>query len=200
MNRLINRIGFLLRIKYYTQVTGSLRKTWFRIWGMSVGRKTTLPKIAVSWPHQVAIGNNCQLENNIQFKFDGIWQKGPSILIGNAVFIGTNCEFNIRKGITIGDHANIASGCHFVDHDHGTSGYDLVGAQNGIEKKITIGVDVWLGCNVIVLKGVDIGSGAIVGAGAVVTKSIPRNEIWAGIPARRIGARVFKNDELPIGI
>ena len=49
--------------------------------------------------------------------------------------------------------------------------------------------NVWLGVNAVVLKGVTIGSGAIVGAGAVVTKSVPAGEIWAGIPARKIGER-----------
>ena len=55
--------------------------------------------------------------------------------------------------------------------------------------EIILGDDVWLGVNVVVLKGVTIGRGAVVGAGAVVTKSIPSFEIWAGIPARRIGER-----------
>jgi acetyltransferase-like isoleucine patch superfamily enzyme len=46
-----------------------------------------------------------------------------------------------------------------------------------------------LGCNVAVLKGVAIGSSPVVGAGAVVTKSIPAGEIWAGVPARKMGER-----------
>lgn len=51
---------------------------------------------------------------------------------------------------------------------------------------ITLGRDVWLGANCVVLKGVNIGDRAIVGAGSVVTKSIPSGEIWAGSPARKI--------------
>jgi acetyltransferase-like isoleucine patch superfamily enzyme len=61
--------------------------------------------------------------------------------------------------------------------------------QPGPEKPIRLGQDVWLGCNVVVLKGIEIGDGAIVAAGAVVTKSIGPREIWAGIPARKIGQR-----------
>ena len=67
-----------------------------------------------------------------------------------------------------------------------------MGPQQGIEKAISIGNDVWLGCNVIVLKGVEIGDGAIIGAGAVVTKSILPNEIWAGVPAKKIGERTLQ--------
>jgi len=62
-------------------------------------------------------------------------------------------------------------------------------SQAGPESEITIGSDVWLGCHVVVLKGVCIGDGAVVGAGAVVTKSVPEGEIWAGVPAVKIGTR-----------
>lgn len=156
---------------------------------MKLGSKTILPKIYVTWPHQVSIGSNCVLEHNIYFKFDGIWQKGPSIKISDRVFIGSECEFNIRERIYIGSDSLIASGCRFIDHDHGILGHDLIRKQIGPEKEIKIGNDVWLGCNVIVLKGVVIGDGAIVAAGTVVTKSILPREIWAGVPARKIGER-----------
>ena len=53
--------------------------------------------------------------------------------------------------------------------------------------------DVWLGVNVVVLKGVTIGRGAVVGAGAIVTKSIPACEIWAGVPARKVGTRAVRD-------
>lgn len=189
MNKIIHKIAFVFRIRYYSKFTGALRKYWFFIFGMRVGSNTILPKIFITWPHQLRIGNNCNLENNIIFKFDGIWQKGPAILIGNEVFIGSGCEFNITSGIKIGHFANIASGCRFIDHDHGKSLASRIGAQRSDEQPIFIGDDVWLGCNVIILKGVVIGAGAIVGAGAVVTKSILPNEIWAGIPAKKIGER-----------
>jgi acetyltransferase-like isoleucine patch superfamily enzyme len=61
--------------------------------------------------------------------------------------------------------------------------------QDGPMKEIAIGSDVWLGCHVVVLKGVCIGDGAVVGAGAILTKSVPPGEIWAGIPASKIGTR-----------
>lgn len=54
---------------------------------------------------------------------------------------------------------------------------------------LEIGNDVWIGSNVCVLRGVKIGDGAVVGAGAVVTHDIPPYEIWAGVPAKKIGKR-----------
>jgi acetyltransferase-like isoleucine patch superfamily enzyme len=162
---------------------------WFSFLGMKIGNGTFIPKIFITWPHQLSIGKNCKLEININFKYDGPWLPGPRIVIGDTVFIGTNCEFNINEGIIIGNDCLIASGCKFIDHDHGTAIGEPMYQQFGSRAKILIGKDVWLGCNVIVLKGVNIGDGAIIAAGAVVTKSIPAYEIWGGVPAKKIGQR-----------
>jgi acetyltransferase-like isoleucine patch superfamily enzyme len=186
---LMQQGGFVLRHRYFSKLPSIWRKLWVSFLGMHIGSGTALPKIFITWPHQVSIGNNCLIEHHTIFKFDGIWQKGPSICLLNNIFIGSGCEFNIRKGIVIGNNSNIASGCRFIDHDHGTESDQLIGGQAGDEQAIKLGNDVWLGCNVVVLKGVEIGDGAIVGAGAVVTKSISANEIWAGVPARKIGQR-----------
>lgn len=185
----LHQTGFVLRNRYLPMLLSGFRRGWYSLLGMRVGSGTVLPRLYVTWPHQVSIGRNCVLEQDVRFKFDGIWQPGPSIRLLDGVFIGTGCEFNIRKGLLIGQHANIASGCRFIDHDHGTEDGQRIGSQLGHEQPIVLGNDVWLGCNVVVLRGVEIGDGAVVGAGAVVTKSILPNEIWAGIPARKIGQR-----------
>lgn len=160
---------------------------------MKIGNKTVMSRIYITWPHQVSIGSECLFERGIFFKFDGIWQKGPLIIIKDKVFIGKDVEFNIRHGITIKKYSNISSGCKFIDHDHGIKPDKLIGPQSSPGKAIFLGEDVWLGVNVVVLKGVSIGNGAVVGAGAVVTKSIPDNEIWGGVPAKKIGDRNDKS-------
>ena len=160
-----------------------------RLRGMIIGRGTIMTSPRISWPQKVALGRRCLVEHGVIFKHDGIWSSEVSIRIGNEVFIGAGCEFNIRRGITVGDSSLIASGCRFIDHDHGIQSGSLMRSQKGPEQEITIGSDVWLGCDVVVLKGVCIGDGAVVGAGAVVTKSVPPGEIWAGVPAAKIGNR-----------
>jgi acetyltransferase-like isoleucine patch superfamily enzyme len=180
---------FLLRIKYIPMFVSSIRMFFYGLQGMKIGKGTFLPSVNVTWPHQVKIGNFCQIEKNTNFKFDGIWKSGPSILIGDNVFIGANCEFNVNVKVHIQDNSLIASGCKFIDHDHGTMGGIYMRSQQAIGSAIVIGEDVWLGVNVVVLKGVTIGTGSIVAAGAIVNRSIPDNQIWGGVPAKFIKAR-----------
>ena len=157
--------------------------------GAKIGGKTVIPRMAITWPHQVQIGSHCILEPDIFFKFDGIWCPGPSIIIGDGVFIGRGCEFNIKSQVKIGNNSLIASGAKFIDHDHGVLPNALIRTQPGVIKAIEIGADCWIGVNVVVLKDVVIGDGAVIGAGAIVTRPVPEHEIWAGVPAKKIGNR-----------
>jgi acetyltransferase-like isoleucine patch superfamily enzyme len=148
-----------------------------------------MQKPEVTWPHKVSIGSDCLIEKGVAFKHDGIWSPGKSIMIGDRVFIGKGAEFNIRLGISIGNDCLIASGCRFIDHDHGMKPQWPMRSQSGPEQEIVIGNDVWIGCNAVVLKGVRIGDGAVVGAAALINRPVPPGEIWAGIPAKKIGSR-----------
>lgn len=162
--------------------------------GLKIGSNTRLGKTSFTWPHQVSIGNNCLLENNIFFRYDGVWSKGPSIIIKDNSYIGSNTEFNISDCIIIGENCLVASGCKFVDHNHGYKFLAIpIRLQQPEIQKIIIKNNVWLGFNVIILKGVTIGEGAIVAAGSVVTKSIPDREVWGGVPAKNIRNRVDEN-------
>lgn len=188
LTRLFQKTAFRCRA-ISCEVSGQLRKMYWGLQGLHVGYGTNLPFVRVTWPHQVSIGRECTLETDIFFKYDGIWSQGPSIIIGDGVFVGRGCEFNIRKSFRMGNHCLIGSGTKFVDHDHGIRLGQLIGHQDGPEASIVIGSDVWIGDNSVILKGVTIGDGAVIGAGAIVTKCISPSEIWAGVPARKIGER-----------
>lgn len=185
--RIWHKICFRLRASF--DLRPPLRKLWWIGQGAHFGLGTRVPRLEMMWPHQVAVGNHCRLEEDVFFKYDGIWQPGPSIVIGDRVFIGRGCEFNIRQRVVVGNDCLIASGCKFIDHDHGMSLNEPMNIQPNIEVEIILEDNVWLGVNVVLLKGVTIGSGAIVAAGAVVTKRIGPNEIWGGVPARKIKDR-----------
>jgi len=189
MSYFIQQSFFVFRVRYLSRLKSYFRVFFYSLAGMKVGSGTILPGIYVTWPHHVLIGARCRLEHHIFFKYDGIWSPGPTIRIGDHVFIGEGCEFNIRKGVDIGNNSLIASGCKFIDHDHGISLGELMRIQPGPEKEIILKNDVWLGCNVIVLKGVEIAEGAVIAAGSVVTKPVGAYEIWGGVPAKKIGER-----------
>lgn len=107
------------------------------------------------------------------------------------VRIGNNCVLNReiyldgRTGIEIGNNVNISFQCCVLSlhHDHNHPGFASVG---GI---VTIHDHAWLGARAIILPGVTIGKGAVVAAGAVVTKDVPEFTVVGGVPAKVIGQR-----------
>jgi acetyltransferase-like isoleucine patch superfamily enzyme len=167
-----------------------LRRWRMCLWGADLGKGTLLGhRVYFSWPHKVKTGPVCLIEDAVRFKHDGPWSAGQSIFLGERVFVGAETEFNIARSITIGDKCLIGAGSRFVDHDHGIEGGRDILGQPGKVAEIVIGRDVWIGANVVVLKGVHIGAGAVIAAGAVVTKAVPAGEIWGGVPARKLGQR-----------
>jgi acetyltransferase-like isoleucine patch superfamily enzyme len=119
------------------------------------------------------------------------------ISIGSNTFIA-GATLSCAKSISIGDNVQIAWGVIIFDHNSHSLNYmerrtDLPNSINGLKtwedvliKEVIIEDDVWIGANVIVLKGVTIGNGSIVGAGSVVTKDIPPMVVVAGNPAKII--------------
>ncbi len=177
-------------------VTEWLRKRGLAFQGARIGQKTSLARVHVNWPHQLVIGEECVVERDAVFKFSSYWKKGPRILIGDRTFVGACVEFNIVERIEVGRDCLIAAGSRFIDHDHGIAIGLPMRSQEGPAAAIRIEDDVWIGANAMVLKGVTIREGAIIGAGAVVTRSVPAYEIWAGVPAKKIGCR-RTSDEIP---
>jgi acetyltransferase-like isoleucine patch superfamily enzyme len=112
-----------------------------------------------------------------------------SLTIEDRTIIGSNANIRAAGGpITIGRNTLIAQRVSLIASGHiidGTQPYrDLPWGTTKVG--IEIGENVWLGTGVTVLPGCSIGNNAVVGAGSVVTKSIPANEIWVGNPARKL--------------
>ncbi len=112
--------------------------------------------------------------------------------IGDHVHVGPYNVFSAAQAITIGNHCRTGPFVSIYDTDvHPTDAERRrvdYGTMDGVPTAaITIEDDAWLGVGAIVLKGVHIGRGAIVGAGAVVTHDVPAYTIVAGNPARSIG-------------
>jgi acetyltransferase-like isoleucine patch superfamily enzyme/coenzyme F420-reducing hydrogenase beta subunit len=99
----------------------------------------------------------------------------------NGGFINEGVEITCASKIIIGEGATIARDVVIRDYD-GHTIIEQAGYQ--IAKPITIGKHVWIGNRAMILKGVTIGDGAIVAAGAIVTKDVPAGAVVAGIPAK----------------
>ena len=76
-----------------------------------------------------------------------------------------------------------------MDSDHGIAKNTLINQQPNLTAKIKIGNDVWLGTGSKILKGVSIGDGAVIAAGALVKTDVPAYSIYGGIPAKQISQR-----------
>jgi maltose O-acetyltransferase len=107
------------------------------------------------------------------------------IAIGDDTIIGERVVLDGRAPLKIGNHVDIATGAMIFNAHHDIRSADFA----AIEKSNTIGDYVFIGPNAIILPGVNIGNGAVIGAGAVVTKDVPENTIVGGVPAKKIGER-----------
>lgn len=118
-----------------------------------------------------------------------------NIKIGHDTIIGDHCFLDGRAPLTIGNHVGIASQVLIYNDEHNVNSQDY-GNSFG---PVTIADYVFIGPRVIILPNVSIGRGAVVAAGAVVTKNIPEFEIWAGVPAKKIAARLINNPHYRLG-
>lgn len=106
---------------------------------------------------------------------------GKNIQVGKNVFINSGCNFQDQGGIIIGDGCLIGHQVVFATINH-----DLDPEKRGNMHlaPIMLGDNVWIGAHATILQGVTVGDGAIIAAGAVVTKDVPPKAIVAGIPAK----------------
>ena len=112
---------------------------------------------------------------------------GAKITIGDDVGM-SGCTLSAATSITIGSHVLIGSGCLITDSDaHPIDPDERRRGGGGLSKPIVIEDDVFVGARAIILKGVTIGKGSVVGAGAVVAKSVPPYSIVVGNPAKVLG-------------
>ena len=111
--------------------------------------------------------------------------EAASITIGEGTVINQHCYLDGRGGLYIGSNVNISSHVLLVAGSHDIHGSHFAGYAN----PITIEDYVWLCTRAMILAGVTVGRGAVVAAGAVVTKSVEPYTIVGGVPAIKIGER-----------
>lgn len=134
----------------------------------------------VSWKEKGAFvgGNNVTIYDSTTVVGD--------VRIGDHTWIGPFCSLDGTGGLTIGSHCAIAAGTHISTHD--TVAWAVSGGEQPYDyAPVAIDDRCFIGTNVSILRGVTLGPGVVVAAGAVVTKSVPGGAIVGGVPARPIG-------------
>lgn len=114
------------------------------------------------------------------------------VVIGEDCAINSGCVFYTGNGIRIGDAVLIAANCTLAPTNHEFGDVSKRIRDQGFQASrggIVIEDDVWLGANVVVLDGAVIGQGTVVAAGSVVRGVLEPYSIYAGVPAKRTGAR-----------
>lgn len=154
-----------------------------------------LPFVDVNKSGVCQIGDNCSFNSRVFYNPIGRNQKCQIVVGKDAVLtIGRNVGISSSaivcyKSITIGDNVKIGGNTVIYDSDfHSLDFSKRKFSETDVPemKPVLISDDVFIGAHVTILKGVHIGSRAVIAAGSVVTKSIPADEIWGGNPAKRI--------------
>ena len=150
------------------------------------------PRIVRRRGSRIVIGHRFTACSQSGYNSLGVFQRvfirtcmpNSAITIGDDVGM-SGCTISAHKAVSIGNNVLIGSGALISDSD--AHPLDLMARRNGEEgraKPIAIEDDVFIGARAIVLKGVRIGRGAVIGAGAVVSKDVPPFSIAVGNPAR----------------
>jgi acetyltransferase-like isoleucine patch superfamily enzyme len=117
-------------------------------------------------------------------------ERSASLSIGDSVFLNAGASIVARHDLVIGNNVLMAPFVSIIDDDW----HEVEPGAVLYKGPTTVGNNVWLGQNVVVLPGVTIGDGTVVGANSVVTKSIPPNSFAAGSPAQ-----VLRKLDIPEG-
>lgn len=128
---------------------------------------------------RVRIGDAACLREGTELKVDGLLEIGPRSLIGSW------CVLSVLERLTIGADCLIAERVSIRDHDHRFGDPILPVAEQGYHvAPVSIGHNVWIGANAVLMKGVTLGDGCVVGANAVVTRDFGPGTVLVGAPAR----------------
>jgi acetyltransferase-like isoleucine patch superfamily enzyme len=165
------------------------RNVWLKLLGVRVNGYCWLRAIEVPRDHHNIELNGCSLDRGVILLCGGPAGAKIKLSIGEGTYVNRGCFFDATESLTVGRRSAFGPGCYVTDHDHGTDPAKAPLAQEMVSIPTHIGDEVWIGAHVTILKGVTIGDKTIVGAGSVVTKSLPPGVIAAGVPARVIRLR-----------
>ncbi|HXE14776.1 MAG TPA: hypothetical protein VN633_21800 [Bryobacteraceae bacterium] len=187
-------------------VDSTAGRLWLRWWGVRVGSHLNL----IGWPSirrapgsEIRIGDGCKFISAFSANSHGVTRPCflSAISPGSTIELGASCGLSgtiiaAATKVVLGDRVQCGANTLITDNDAHSldaaqrrmeiEGTLPRGANHNVSKPVIIHDDVWLGMGVTVLKGVEIGARSVIGAGSLVTKSIPPDSLAVGSPARVI--------------
>jgi len=161
-------------------------RLWSAYPGLSVGPGVQLGRglrLRIEPGGQVVLAAGCEIDDGVTLAVSS----GGEVRIGEAAFVGHHATVAARREVVIGARSFVAELVSVRDHDHDpaeppSSGMSLV-------DPVRVGDDCWLASKVTVTRGVTLGDRVVVGAHAVVTRSLPAGSFAVGVPAQAVGQR-----------
>lgn len=152
--------------------------------GSRIGRNAVLRANTERWPG-ITLGERVLIQDSVVINAN----RGE-VSLGDRSWLGPFCLVYGNGGVHIGSDVLVAGHTTINTVSHASDRCDIpINDQPVLTDPVVIEDDVWIGLNAVILQGVTIGRGCIVGAGAVVNKSLPPWSIAVGVPARVIGRR-----------
>jgi acetyltransferase-like isoleucine patch superfamily enzyme len=146
--------------------------------GVEGGRALRLlGPVSVSRPAartRLVLGDHVTIYGGVNFYLDG---EGAEVSVGSETYLNRRVEITCKRRVTIGKKCAISWDVLITDTDY----HRIDGGED--TAPVTIGDHVWIGARAAVLKGVTIGDGAVVAAGALVTRDVPAGALVGGVPA-----------------
>ena len=112
------------------------------------------------------------------------------LAVGKSFSINSGALIDARGGVTIGDSVMVGPYAVLISSEHDFKQLETaMSNRNHVLKPVVIGDDVWIGAHAVIIAGITIGNGAVISAGAVVTRDVGAYQIVGGVPAKVIGNR-----------
>ena len=190
------KIKVILSPKQKQTLSFFIHKIKLFFYRKKIGKNTFIDKTVhvLGWSH-VSIGTETLIGEQTWLNVNGRINGFEHIKIGNYCYIGRRNLLSSSRELIIGDFVMTSNDCKFLGNNHiftdPLKPYIATGTTN--DDVLKIGANVWVGAGAIVLGAVTIGHGSIIGAGSVVTKSIPPFSIAVGNPCKVIKRFDFKN-------
>ena len=188
MAPLTRALILLLRVR--RGILSRWRNLYYRALGVKFHGYVWMQEIEI--PKQfsaIELGDSVALDRGVVLLCTGGDTQGSKIRIGNSTYLNRYTIVDSMTSISIGANCAVGPGCYITDHDHGIDVKYAPLKQPSQAKATCIADNVWIGANVTILKGVSIGTSAVIGAGSVVIRDVPAYAVIFGVPARVVRVR-----------